>query len=164
MGAALLIRINRNIALTSFGVRYRADVRDVLARLDAATAKLKGDTRARLRISAAPALGAKWLVARLADCQRAPPDIELTVSASYDLDLIRRGAADSGMRYGALHVGGLPLKTLFDGYAAQGQVVKAFRLEVWDSAYCIVLSPEATQKPAVATFTDWLQQEAATHH
>lgn len=107
LGAALLIRINRNIALTSFGVRYRADVRDVLARLDAATAKLKGDTRARLRISAAPALGAKWLVARLAGFQRAHPDIELTVSSSYDLDLIRRGEADIGIRYGALHAEGL---------------------------------------------------------
>lgn len=58
----------------------------------------------------------------------------------------------------------LTLKTRFDGYAAQGQVVKPFSLEVWDSAYYIVLSPQATQKPAVATFTDWLQREAATHH
>ena len=58
----------------------------------------------------------------------------------------------------------LTLKTRFDGYAAQGQVVKPFSPEVWDSAYYIVLSPEATQKPAVATFTDWLQREAATHH
>ena len=55
----------------------------------------------------------------------------------------------------------LTLKTLFEGYAAQGQLVKPFSLEVRDSAYYIVLSPEAVQKPPVKTFTDWLQREAA---
>jgi len=242
LGVPLFIRINRNIALTSSGERYLTDVRDVLMQLDTATARLKGDRRSRLRISAAPALGAKWLVARLAGFQRAHPEIELAVSSSYDLELIRRGEADVGIRYGAEYAGGLTsikllaetlfpiaspayiaavggltrpadlqrttllrhpllhwqpwfkaaglgwdepvggalfedamlmyeaaaagqgvaltLKTLFEGYAAQGQLVKPFSLEVWDSAYYIVLSPEAVQKPPVKTFTDWLQREA----
>ena len=55
----------------------------------------------------------------------------------------------------------LTLKTLFDGYAAQGQLVKPFGFEVWDSARYIVLSPEAAQKPVDTTFTDWLQREAS---
>ncbi len=243
LGVPLFIRINRYIALTSFGERYLADVRGALTQLATATAGLKGDSRARLRISAAPALGAKWLVARLAGFQRVHPEIELAVSSSYDLELIRRGEADIGIRYGAEHAGGLTciklleetlfpiaspaylaaigglerpadlaravllrhpllhwqpwfkaaglawdepgagslfedamlmyeaaaagqgvaltLKTLFEGYAAQGQLVKPFSIEVWDSAYYIVLSPEAMQKPAVTTFTDWLQRQAA---
>ena len=61
LGVPLFIRINRNIALTSFGERYVADVREILARLETATQRLKNDTRERLRISAAPALGARWL-------------------------------------------------------------------------------------------------------
>ena len=101
LGVQLFIRINRNIALTSFGERYLADVRSALAALESATAKLRNDTRERLRISAAPALGAKWLVARLAGFQRAHPEIELAVSSSYDLELIKRGEADIGIRYGA---------------------------------------------------------------
>ena len=100
LGMQLFIRINRNIALTSFGERYLADVRSALAALESATAKLRNDTRERLRISAAPALGAKWLVARLAGFQRAHPEIELAVSSSYDLELIKRGEADIGIRYG----------------------------------------------------------------
>ena len=90
VGVPLFIRINRNIALTSFGERYLPDVRAVLTQLDTATARLKGERRTRLRISAAPALGAKWLVGRLAGFQRAHPEIELAVSSAYDLELLRR--------------------------------------------------------------------------
>ena len=114
LGVALFIRINRNIALTSFGERYLADVRSALAALESATARLRNDTRERLRISAAPALGAKWLVARLAGFQRAHPEIELAVSSSYDLELIKRGEADIGIRYGAEDALGLTTIKLFE--------------------------------------------------
>ena len=59
------------------------------AALESATARLRNDTRERLRISAAPALGAKWFVARLAGFQRAHPKIKLAVSSSYDLEPIK---------------------------------------------------------------------------
>ena len=242
LGVALFIRINRNIALTSFGERYLAEVKSALEALGTATANLKGGTRARLRISAAPALGAKWLVARLAGFQRAHPEVELAVSSSYDLELLKRGEADIGIRYGAedalglttiklfeetlfpvaspayiASLGGLQhpadlkkamllrhpmlhwlpwfkaagldwvepvtgaiyedamlmyeaaatgqgvaltLKTLFEGYGANGILVKPFALEVWDRAYTIVLAPEAVHKPAVTMFTNWLREEA----
>ena len=114
LGVALFIRINRNIALTSFGERYLAEVKSALAALDAATANLKGSTRVRLRISAAPALGAKWLVARLAGFQRVHPQIELAVSSSYDLELIKRGEAGIGIRYGAEDALGLSTINLFE--------------------------------------------------
>ena len=114
LGVALFIRINRNIALTSLGERYLADVRSALSGLDTATARLKSDTRERLRISAAPALGAKWLVARLAGFQRAHPQIELAVSSSYDLELIKRGEADLGIRYGTEDALGLATIKLFE--------------------------------------------------
>ncbi len=114
LGVALFIRINRNIALTSYGDRYLAEVKTALAALEAATATLKGSTRARLRISAAPALGAKWLVARLAGFQRAHLEIELAVSSSYDLELIKRGEADIGIRYGAEDALGLTTIKLFE--------------------------------------------------
>ena len=47
---------------------------------------------------------------------------------------------------------------------AEGSVrdglVKPFELEAWDNAYNIVLSPAAAQKPAVATFCEWLRDAA----
>ena len=114
LGVALFIRVNRHIALTSFGERYLADVRDVLERLGSATARVAGDLRVRLRISAAPALGARWLVSRLALFQRAHPHIELVISSSYDFELLRRGEADIGIRYGPEVQSGLQSIRLFE--------------------------------------------------
>jgi LysR family glycine cleavage system transcriptional activator len=107
LGVPLFIRINRNIALTVHGERYLADVRDTLAHLEQATAKLTAGARTTLRISAAPALGAKWLVGKLASFQRAHPEIDLAISTSYDIELIKRGEADLGIRYGSEDWGGL---------------------------------------------------------
>jgi LysR family glycine cleavage system transcriptional activator len=114
LGVPLFIRINRNIALTVHGERYLADVRDTLNRLEQATSKLTGGARATLRISAAPALGAKWLVGKLASFQRAHPEIDLAVSSSYEIELIRRGEADLGIRYGSEDWGGLKAIKLLD--------------------------------------------------
>ena len=139
LGVPLFIRINRNIALTSAGERYLVDVRGALLALDAATAKLRSGQqhqRERLRISAAPALGAKWLVARLAGFQRAHPEIELAVSSSYDLELIRRGAADIGIRYGAEDA--LGLSTI--------KLLEETLFPVASAAY--VAAPGGLQRPA----------------
>jgi LysR family glycine cleavage system transcriptional activator len=114
LGVPLFIRINRNIALTSAGERYLADVRDTLARLEAATERLTGGERKTLRISVAPALGAKWLVGKLASFQRAHPEIDLAVSSSYDIEVVRRGEADLGIRYGSEDWGGLKALKLAD--------------------------------------------------
>ena len=54
----------------------------------------------------------------------------------------------------------LTLKTLFDGYAASGRLVKPFAIAIPDRAYTIVLSPEAAHKPAVPLFTAWLRSQA----
>lgn len=239
LGVPLFIRVHRNIALTSFGERYLADVRDALAQLSQATARIRHDTRARLKISVAPALGAKWLVGRLAGFQHAHPEIDLAVSSSYEIEPLRRGEADIGIRYGPegahglatvklfeetlfpvaspayiASLGGLvapadlararllrhpllhwrawfaaagldwqepqagalfedavlmyeaaaagqgvalALKTVFEGYVSGGQLVKPFALEVWDSAYNIVLAPDAHARAEVRTFIDWLR-------
>lgn len=113
LGVALFIRVNRNIALTTFGETYLAQVRDILARLASATGALAPARRRRLNVSAAPALGARWLVARLAGFQRAHPDVDLAVSSSYDLEVIRRGEVDVGIRYGAEDAPGLATHKLF---------------------------------------------------
>ncbi|HEY4372110.1 MAG TPA: LysR substrate-binding domain-containing protein [Burkholderiales bacterium] len=114
LGVPLFIRINRNIALTSQGERYLAEVRDALARLEAATERLTGGARHTLRISVAPALGARWLVGKLASFQRAHPEIDLAVSSSYDIDLIKRGEADLGIRFGTEDWNGLKALKLAD--------------------------------------------------
>lgn len=150
LGVPLFIRINRSIALTSFGECYLAAVRDILAQLGAATARLKRSTRSRLRIAAAPALGAKWLVTRAAGLDCGEP----AAGPLFEDAMLMYEAAIAG------HGVALTLKTLFDADAAGGQLARPFAPAVWDNAYNIILSPHALHKPEVSTFTDWLRQEA----
>jgi LysR family transcriptional regulator, glycine cleavage system transcriptional activator len=114
LGRELFIRINRNIALSRYGSAYLPEVREILTRLESATERLKAEPRARVRISAAPALGARWLVGKLGGFQRQHPEIELQVSSSYDLTVIARNETDIGIRYGLEDTGGLNTVRLID--------------------------------------------------
>lgn len=78
--------------------------------------------------------------------------LPLRLPPLHDLLAFEAAAAGQGIA--------LRLKTLFEGYGANGVLVKPFTLEVWDRAYTIVLAPEAAHKPAVTLFTDWLRAEA----
>ncbi|MCZ4305532.1 LysR substrate-binding domain-containing protein [Zoogloeaceae bacterium G21618-S1] len=100
LGQALFLRINRKIELTAAGATYLAEVRPALERIDAASRQLRRQTGQTLRISVAPAFGAKWLVGRLAGYQQTHPSLEFTLSASTRLDPMLDGTADLGLRYG----------------------------------------------------------------
>src|SRR5574343_1744998 len=100
LGQALFERQHRAIALTAVGRRYLAVVREALLRLDEASAVLRAPQRERLRISAAPALGSKWLVMRVADYQEAHPTLEFSLGTATGLGPLLSGEADIGLRYG----------------------------------------------------------------
>lgn len=79
LGTALFERAKRRLTPTAAALRYEAAVRQVLARLEAATLEcLTHDEAAgTLRLAAAPTFSARWLIARLADFARAHPRITL---------------------------------------------------------------------------------------
>lgn len=100
LGQALFVRINRRVALTRAGEAYLAEIQPALQRVDAASRQLRRHAGHTLRISVAPAFGAKWLVGRLASYQQTHPALEFTLSASTRLDPMLDGSADLGLRYG----------------------------------------------------------------
>lgn len=114
LGQALFERQHRAIALTAVGRRYLAVVRDALLRLDEASAVLRAPQRERLRISAAPALGSKWLVSRVAEYQAAHPDVEFSLATATGLGPLLNGEADIGLRYGEEEWPGLLAWKLFE--------------------------------------------------
>ncbi|MDP3538320.1 MAG: LysR substrate-binding domain-containing protein [Azonexus sp.] len=79
---------------------HLAVVRDALLRLDEASAALRMPQRERLRISAAPALGSKWLVSRVAEYQDAHPNLEFSLGTATGLGPLLNGEANIGLRYG----------------------------------------------------------------
>ena len=114
LGQPLFERRHRAVVLTAAGRRYLAVVREALLRLDEASAVLRAPRRERLRISAAPALGSKWLVARVAEYQQGHPDLEFTLGTATGLGPLLNGEADIGLRYGEEDWPGLLAWKLFE--------------------------------------------------
>src|SRR5574343_1712278 len=114
LGQALFERRHRAVVLTAAGRRYLAVVREALLRLDEASAVLRAPQRKRLRISAAPALGSKWLVTRVADYQEAHPTLEFSLGTATGLGPLLSGEADIGLRYGEEEWPGLLAWKLFE--------------------------------------------------
>ena len=114
LGQALFERRHRAVALTPAGRRYLVVVRDALLRLDEASAQLRAPQQERLRISAAPALGSRWLVGRVAAYQAQHPNLEFTLSTATGLGPLLAGEADIGLRYGEEEWPGLLAWKLFE--------------------------------------------------
>lgn len=103
LGQALFSRAKRRIALTDAGARYHAQIRAGLALIEEATRALgrpAGGEPRLLKISVAPAIGSKWLVARLAEYQQGHPQLEFAISVSTSLEPLLDGSAELGLRYG----------------------------------------------------------------
>ena len=78
-GVLLFERVRQRLTLTPAGLRYDAAIRPVLAQLEAATLELitSGDGGGAVHLSTLPTFGAKWLIPRLPQFQRAHPHIAL---------------------------------------------------------------------------------------
>lgn len=114
LGKPLFERRHRGVALTADGKRYYAAVHDAFQRLTDVTDALREAPRKPLRVSAAPAIGSKWLVGRLTRYQEAHPEVEFELSTSTGLAPLLAGDADLGLRYGDEEWPGLDAWKLFD--------------------------------------------------
>jgi LysR family glycine cleavage system transcriptional activator len=95
----LLLRGGKRIAVTDAGRQLLHTVRDVMTRLQQATADL-ATSRRRLRISMAPAIANFWLVPRLRTFQALHPGVELEIHATLEIVDLKAGEADVGVRSG----------------------------------------------------------------
>lgn len=83
LDVSLFDRSGKNIALTEAGKLYASEVSAILARLRAATLRVK-DAQARamsLQLAVLPILGSKWLMPRLAGFHYRHPEVQLTLHA-----------------------------------------------------------------------------------
>lgn len=114
LGASLFVRRPRSIALTVDGQHYLDAVRRSLDKIDEATRVLGSRPAATVRISVAPALGAKWLAPQLPAFQADQPGIALQLSTASSLEPVSRGEADLAIRYGRPPWPGLAARKLRD--------------------------------------------------
>ncbi|MBR0567490.1 LysR family transcriptional regulator [Azoarcus sp. L1K30] len=100
LGVKLFARHHRQVTLTAEGLDYLAEVQHALGRIEAASARLRGASKHELRLSVAPALGAKWFVSRLAEYRDQHPEISFVLSTASTLAPVAAGRADLGVCYG----------------------------------------------------------------
>lgn len=92
LGARLLTRTTRRVALTEIGQRYHRRVRDILLQLDAAAAAVddaQQQVRGKVRIVAPPVFAARQLMSRLPRLHAAYPEIAVEVAAGGPVETIQ---------------------------------------------------------------------------
>lgn len=100
LGGPLFRRLNPGIELTDAGVRYRAVVDDVIARLEAAQTELVPARVRRFRISTLVSFSENWLVPRLPEFERAHPELAIEVEATLRYADFQRDSVDAAIRFG----------------------------------------------------------------
>ncbi len=83
VGTALFIRQTRALSLTAAGIRLQQSVELALAGIDRAVDEIRGvEGPPRVDVTTFPSFASLWLVPRLAEFQRAHPDIEIRIDAA----------------------------------------------------------------------------------
>ena len=100
LGVALFARGARAVVLTAAGQTLASGVGTGFRSIAAAVAQVRRPTRPTIRLSATPAFATMWLIPRLADWQRAHPDIDLHIHASDAAVDLGDGSVDLVIRYG----------------------------------------------------------------
>jgi LysR family glycine cleavage system transcriptional activator len=83
VGKPLFVRATRSLQLTAAGERLYTATRAALAGIDRTVEEIRGrDGTPRVTITTYPSFASLWLVPRLAEFQRAHPEIEIRIDAS----------------------------------------------------------------------------------
>ncbi|ANQ83224.1 LysR family transcriptional regulator [Azoarcus olearius] len=100
LGRALFERRQRLVVLTEAGRDYLAQIQPALADIETASAAMQAPHSRVLRLSVAPAIGAKWFVGQLAAYREVDPGLEFVLSTASTMAPVAAGKADVGLCYG----------------------------------------------------------------
>ncbi len=115
LGAKLVRRDGRSLALTIAGRAGLADLGEGFDRLARAARAMRPDRdRQMLTVSVEPSFAATWLVKRLEGFKRTRPAIDVRIHASMDCADFARDGVDVAIRYGMGDYPGLDVVRLFD--------------------------------------------------
>ncbi|WP_426199555.1 LysR substrate-binding domain-containing protein [Pseudomonas sp. DC3200b2] len=113
VGRPLFVRAARGVSLTPVGEQYLRDVSGVLHSLTVATERAASDLSLDcLRLHSAPSFGLLWLMPRLEAFRLAHPDIQISLSCSYESLHFSRDQIDVDIRHGAPNWPSYEVRTL----------------------------------------------------
>ncbi|WP_374554146.1 LysR substrate-binding domain-containing protein [Aquitalea pelogenes] len=115
LGVVLFVREGRGLRLTEDGRLYALQVRIGLTELTEATRLIQARPRdGELVVAVLPSFGAHWLLPRLPRFQARFPQYRISLRASLDIQDLRQGLVDIGVRMGQGGWEGLQQQHLFD--------------------------------------------------
>ncbi|MCR9219541.1 MAG: transcriptional regulator GcvA [Alphaproteobacteria bacterium] len=101
LGAPLFRRLNRALRLTEEGEAFLIPVRRALEGLADAAERVRQPQKAgALTVSVLPSFASTWLVPRLARFRQREPEIDIRLSADYELADFDRDDIDAAIRWG----------------------------------------------------------------
>lgn len=102
LGVSLFTRQGGKVLLTAEGATFQQAVGEMLSQLAATVENLRRQSRhTHVGITLLPSLAARWLAPQLAGFLNAHPEIELSVSASREIQHLARSGLDIAVRFGA---------------------------------------------------------------
>jgi DNA-binding transcriptional LysR family regulator len=114
LGARLFERRHRALALTEAGQQFYAAAAQVLATMRAATDRLRAQSgRHALAVTTTHSFAALWLIPRLAGFTRAPPGVDVRISADTRVQDLERDGMDVAIRHGPASLAGPNAERLF---------------------------------------------------
>jgi LysR family glycine cleavage system transcriptional activator len=115
LGIALFVREGRGLRLSEDGHLYSLQVRIGLGEITEATRLIRARPReGELVIAVLPSFGMHWLLPRLPRFYARFPHYRVSIRASLDIQDLRQGIVDVGVRLGQGGWEGLAQKRLFD--------------------------------------------------
>ncbi|WP_293764372.1 LysR substrate-binding domain-containing protein [uncultured Aquitalea sp.] len=115
LGLPLFVREGRGLRVTEEGRFYALQVRSGLGELSEATRLIQARPReSDLALAVLPSFGAQWLLPRLHRFQALYPRYRVSIRASLDIQDLRQGLVDVGIRIGQGDWEGLRQLKLFD--------------------------------------------------
>ncbi|KAA2213339.1 transcriptional regulator GcvA [Teichococcus oryzae] len=101
LGVALFRRLPKGVLLTDAGQLYGGELREVFARLAAASERVRRHATAPvLTISTSPSLAARWLIPRLGEFRARHPDIDVRIEVNPAPTDFARENVDVAIRHG----------------------------------------------------------------
>lgn len=113
LGVQLFKRLHRQLLLTEAGKNYSVSVQDIFNRIIGETKKITQSQTNALSISVEPAFAIHWLIPRLSSFKKHCPNIDLRISASYELVDFSKTDIDMAIRWGKGQSAGLVSTLLF---------------------------------------------------
>lgn len=113
LGLVLFKRLNRQLLLTDAGQRYAAVLQNVFKHLLDETQKITKSVQQHLTVSVEPSFAMYWLLPRLNKFRQAHPELELRITASYEVVDFKKDDADVAIRWGRGRYAGLTSILLF---------------------------------------------------